>query len=493
MTAIWPAGPPKVCSAIEAQVRVASRSWITSVMVGAGSLCTGPSVLAMARAVVVGGGFGGLASAARLARLGHDVTLVEQAQALGGALSTVTGDEGFAWDAGPTTTLLPAVVRDLFRKTGRPLEREPGGVDLVARDLVREHRFEDGSALRLPGGSRSAQLAAFDALGPGLGEQWVAYVASYSDTWDLLRRDYLERPWDPTLAPRALTDLLTSREVLHRRLRKAFRDDRLRFVAGHPFAADGHDLRNVPAWQGVVSYVEQRFGAWTVPGGLAVLGTVLADRLGTRGVAVLTGTTAHDLVLREGRVAAVATSAGELDADLVVCAVDPRRLPALARHVERTMPAIPPVVCHLGLADAPTLPDLPHEVVLHGDPMLVVRTGGRAPDGAAAWTVQGRGRLAEDLLRALARHRIDVRDRVVVRVDRSPRDLVDTWGGSPLGVLWQGRATTRRRLGPTTPVPGVYAAGAHATPGSGLPFVGLSAALVAQAIGPADLAGVARA
>jgi UDP-galactopyranose mutase len=438
----------------------------------------------MSRVVVVGGGFGGLASAARLAKLGHEVTLVERSPTLGGALSTVSAD-GFSWDAGPTTTLLPAVVRDLFRKTGRPLEREPGDVDLVARDVVREHRFEDGSSVRLPGGSRAAQLAAFDALAPGLGEQWVAHVASYSDTWDLLRRDYLERPWDPTLAPRALNDLLTGREVMHRRLRRAFRDERLRLVAGHPFVADGHDLRDVPAWMGVLAYVEQRFGAWTVPGGLAALGRVLADRLGTRGVTVLTGTTARDLVLREGRVVAVDTSAGGIEADLVVCAVDPRRLPALARHVERTTPAIPPVVCHLGLSDAHALPDLPHEVVLHGDPMLVVRTGGRARDGGAAWTVHGRGRLAEDVLRALARHRVDVRDRVVVRVDRSPRDLVEEWGGSPLGVLWQGRATVRRRLGPTTPVPGVYAAGAHATPGAGLPFVGLSAALVAQAIGPA--------
>ena len=35
-------------------------------------------------------------------------------------------------------------------------------------------------------------------------------------------------------------------------------------------------------------------------------------------------------------------------------------------------------------------------------------------------------------------------------------------------MLWQGRGTVRQRLGPTTPVPGVYAAGAHATPGGGL-------------------------
>ena len=58
-------------------------------------------------------------------------------------------------------------------------------------------------------------------------------------------------------------------------------------------------------------------------------------------------------------------------------------------------------------------------------------------------------------------------------------------GGSPCGVLWQGRQTAFRRLGPTTPIEGVYAAGAHATPGAGLPFVGLSASLVAQLVGPA--------
>jgi UDP-galactopyranose mutase len=33
-------------------------------------------------------------------------------------------------------------------------------------------------------------------------------------------------------------------------------------------------------------------------------------------------------------------------------------------------------------------------------------------------------------------------------------------------------------------VDGVYLAGAHTTPGAGLPSVGLSAALVAQLVGP---------
>ena len=431
----------------------------------------------MARVVVVGGGFGGLASALRLAKLGHDVTLVEAGPRVGGALGEVAED-GFAWDAGPTYTLLPAVVRDLFRKSGRPVERE---LDLVPLDIVREHRFEDGSSVRLPSG-RAPQLAALDELGRGLGQRWVDHVASYADDWEVLRRGYLENPWDPDDLPRDLAARLDSRETLHKRLRKTFKDERLRLVAGHPFVAEGHELRNVPAWAGVTAYVEQRFGAWTVEGGMARLGDALAARLATRRVTVLTSTEVLDLVVRGGRVVAVSTSAGELDAEVVVCAVDPRRLPALAPYVVRTMPAIPPAVVHVGLSGE--TPDLPHELVLHGDPMLVVRTGGRAPDGSTALTVHGRGRLSEDVLRALARHRIDLRAQVVTRVDRSPRDQVEAGGGSPMGVLWQGRATVRQRLGPRTPVAGVYAAGAHATPGAGLPYVGLSAALVAGEVGP---------
>ncbi len=433
----------------------------------------------MARVVVIGGGFGGMAAAARLAKLGHDVTLLERSAGLGGALGTEELD-GFAWDAGPTSTLLPAVIRDLFRKSGRPLERE---VDLQPLDLVREHRFEDGSTLRLPGGSRAAQLAAVDGLGPGLGQQWVDHVASYGEQWELLRKEWFERPFDADVAPRELTDLLARRESLEKRLRRSFRDERLRLVAGHRLVMDGHELRDVPVFAGVDVYLEQRFGAWTVPGGLAALGAAMADRLTLRGVTVRTGTEAVDLVVERGHVIAVRTAAGDVDADRVVVAIDPRRLPAVATYVRRTMPAIPPTVCHVGLEGE--APELPHEVVLHGDPLLVVRTRGRAPDGGAAWTVLGRGRLAEDVLTALARQGLDVRRQVVARVDRSPRDLVERWGGSPHGMLWQGPRTAHTRLGPRTPIGGVLTAGAHATTGSGLPFAGLSAALAAEAVGRA--------
>jgi len=441
----------------------------------------------VARVVVIGGGYGGLATSVRLAKLGHSVTLVESADAPGGALRPVELD-GFSWDGSAHATLLPAVLRDLFRKSGRPAERE---LELEPLDVIREHRFEDGTRVPLPGGSRAAQLAAFDELGPGLGQQWVDHVAAYGDDWEVLRKHYLENPWNPAALPREPAARLDSREMLVRRLRRTLKDERLRLVAGHSFVAGGHHLRDVPAWAGLTAYLEQRFGAWRVVGGTGEIAAALTKRLATRRVETLTSTSAVDLVLRDGRAAAVATTAGEIDLGpdgAVVCAIDPRRLPALHDHVRRTLPALPPPMFHLGLAGPlpDHLTDLPAELVLHGDPTLVVRTLGRAPtaDGAA-WTVHSYGTLLEDILLALARHRIDVRDHVVTRVDLGAAELVGRWGGSPLGVLWAGRRTVRQRLGPHTPIENVYAAGAHATPGAGLPYVGLSAALVAQVIGPA--------
>lgn len=433
------------------------------------------------RIVVVGGGLAGLASAARLAKSGHQVVLLEAASSLGGALGAVS-EGGYTWDGSATSTLLPAALRDLFRKSGRPLEAELGG-ELEPLEVITEHRFEDRTSVRVPGGSRAAQIEAFDELGPGLGEVWVRHVDSYAPVWEVLRKNYVEVPWDPQDVPKDLGSLFNARETLYKRLRRDFRDDRLGLVAGHRAIAEGHDLRNVPTWAGVTNYLEQTFGAWRVPGGMARLVELLTARLETRGVTVLTDTPARDLVVRQDRVVAVSIDSGDIEVDAVVVAVDPRRLPALRPLVERTMPAIPPVVAHLGLVG--DLPDLPAEVVFHADPMIAIRTGGTAPAGGTAWTLHGRGKLAEDILDALARHRIDVREQVVVRVDRSPRELVEEWNGSPCGVLWQGRGTVRYRLGPTTPVAGVYAAGAHAAPGAGVPFVAQSAALVAQAIGPA--------
>ena len=63
--------------------------------------------------IVIGSGFGGLASALRARKMGFDVTVVERLEQLGGRAQTFNRD-GFVFDAGPTVITAPFLFDELF-------------------------------------------------------------------------------------------------------------------------------------------------------------------------------------------------------------------------------------------------------------------------------------------------------------------------------------------------------------------------------------------
>ena len=69
-------------------------------------------------AIVIGAGFGGLASAIRLRSRGYRVTLLEANEQTGGRASAWHQD-GFVFDAGPTVITAPYLFDELFDSVGR--------------------------------------------------------------------------------------------------------------------------------------------------------------------------------------------------------------------------------------------------------------------------------------------------------------------------------------------------------------------------------------
>ena len=63
--------------------------------------------------LVIGAGFGGIASALRLRRLGFNVTIVDKNPHLGGRAQVYKRGE-FKFDAGPTVLTAPFLIDDLF-------------------------------------------------------------------------------------------------------------------------------------------------------------------------------------------------------------------------------------------------------------------------------------------------------------------------------------------------------------------------------------------
>ena len=496
--------------------------------------------------VVVGAGLGGLAAAARLAALGHAVTVLEQAPQVGGKLGRFSR-EGHAFDTGPSLVTLPQVYRDLFTAAGGRLE---DAVDLVRLDPAVGYRFGDGTRLTMPGRPGAVPAALDDALGAGAGRQWSALLDRAAAMWRISEGPFLRTPLAgaATLArlarrPRDIA-VIAPWQSLRGLGRRYLADPHLRTLLDRYATYSGSDPRRAPAVLATVPYVEQTYGSWYVRGGLHRLALAVLDRAVARGAVLRTGCPVRRVLVEDGRAAGVELADGErLRADIVVSGVDATalhtdllpgesRTRGVRRALARATPSLSGFVLLLALrgrtaglqhhtvlfpddydaefdavfgtgryAGRPgPVPDPTVYVSAPEDPALVpdddseswfvlVNAPRHDPAAGMDWDAPAlAASYADRVLEVMARRGLDVRSRLRWRVVRTPADLArDTGsvGGSIYGTSSNGSRAAFLRPANASPVPGLFLVGGSAHPGGGLPLVGLSAEMVARLVGPA--------
>jgi 1-hydroxy-2-isopentenylcarotenoid 3,4-desaturase len=190
------------------------------------------------RVVVVGGGIGGLATAALLARGGAHVTLLERHERLGGRFGTIEID-GFRFDTGPSWYFMPEVFAHFFALFGEDIEDH---LDLERLDPAYRVFYEPtpGEPARTldVGADAEANWARFDALEPGAGERIREYAANSTDAYHMAVDHFLyttfARP-DKVLSLDILRRLPELRqllsETLAERVARTVQDPRLRQAA----------------------------------------------------------------------------------------------------------------------------------------------------------------------------------------------------------------------------------------------------------------------
>ena len=100
--------------------------------------------------IVIGSGFGGLASALRLRSKGYEVTLLEKHSDLGGR-ARVFKKDGFTYDGGPTVITAPYLFEELFSLFNKKISDY---VKIVPLDLWYRFVFHDGSSFDYSGNQK---------------------------------------------------------------------------------------------------------------------------------------------------------------------------------------------------------------------------------------------------------------------------------------------------------------------------------------------------
>jgi phytoene desaturase len=272
-------------------------------------------------AIVIGGGFGGLASAIRLQAAGHAVTLVEARERLGGRAYQLKQD-GFTFDMGPSLITAPNLLEDLWRAAGRNFQED---VTLLPLSPFYRIYFHDGRYFDYWGtqAEDEAEIAKFEP------RDVQGYRSFLSDTKRIYDRAFADLADQPFLTLNGFLSVVpelmrySAQRSVYSYVSRYFRNPQLRMVFSfHPLFIGGNPFR-ASAIYSIVPYLERLGGLHFAPGGMYSLVEAMESLFRSLGGEVRCGVPVEQLLLQDQRTNGVRLEDGtELRADVVVANSD---------------------------------------------------------------------------------------------------------------------------------------------------------------------------
>ena len=497
----------------------------------------------MANIVIIGAGIGGMSAAARLAKAGHEVTIYENSDRSGGKCRTEWfGD--YAFDTGPSLLTLPAVYRDLFLKTGKRIEHV---LNIKPVDPAFNYHFSDGSSVLFPNLSNPNTYNEIEkSYGLVASNQWKELISRAERMWEVSREPFIESELNSIFSLLKRKNLLRDiKEIapftsLRKLSEKLKLDPHLQMIVDRYATYTGSDPRSAPAVLLTIAFVESTFGAWHIEGGVGQLSTALEQRCSDLGVKFKFNTLVSQILVNNNHATGIKTSDGkEFKADLVVANSDAEYIynKLLANNVNAARSerrklkfatkSLSGFSLLLGLDNSKgkAVPIDHHNVYFPNnydaefddvftkqipvqDPTIYIcapkdphMTKGEnkeawfvlvnAPrhqvDGGWDWR-QGGAEYGQKIIKKLDALGLNVSTRLDFMKYRTPADLENyamAPGGSIYGSSSNSAASAFLRTKNRSKIKGLFCVGGSSHPGGGLPLVGISAEIVANAIGKA--------
>ena len=279
----------------------------------------------MKHALVIGGGFGGIAVALRLKAKNYQVTLVDRSPMLGGR-GQVFIKNGYKHDAGPTVITAPFLFEELFALFNEKLEDH---IELVPLTPWYRFYFADKTTFDY-GGSLNETLAEIAKISPKDVSGYAKLLNHSQKIFNIAFVQLSSASFNSfflmlTLIPKLIA--LKSYQTVwgmvcsylsHEKLRQAFSIQPL-LVGGNPFSTT--------SIYGLIHYLERAYGVFFAMGGTGAIVGALSDLMKRNNITILLNTTVTKVVVEKGIAKKVLLSDGSSQrVDLIVSNADPTYL-----------------------------------------------------------------------------------------------------------------------------------------------------------------------
>lgn len=331
----------------------------------------------MKKIIVIGSGFGGLATASRLLSKGFDVTLFEKRDKLGGR-AYVYEKDGFIFDGGPTVITAPFLFDEIFETAG---EKREDYVTFVPCNPFYRIFDKDGNAFNY-NNDHDFVLSEIEKWNPADKEGYTRFLKSTKAIFDKGFTELADKPflsvWDMLkVAPDLIK--LQSYKTVYQYASQFIENDFLRkCFSFHPLLVGGNPFQTTSIYA-MIHYLERVWGVHYAMGGTGAIVNAMEQLIREQGGVIHTEAEV-DEVLIEGQTAkGIRLKTGERHkADAVVSNADvaftyrhmipeSKREKYTNRKIERTKYSMSLFVSYFGTKKRYLDSDLAHHNIILGE------------------------------------------------------------------------------------------------------------------------------
>ena len=271
--------------------------------------------------IVIGSGFGGLGAASRLLSAGHDVTILEKRDKLGGR-AYVYEQNGFKFDGGPTVITAPFLFDDIWTAAGKKREEY---VEFVPCDPF--YRIFDHTGKSFDyNNDHEFTLKEIDKWSPEDKQGYEDFLATTKPIFDKGFTELADKPFLKVsdmlkVAPDLIR--LQSHKNVYKYVAQFIKNDFLRqCFSFHPLLVGGNPFDTTSIYA-MIHYLEREWGVHYALGGTGAIVNAFERLITEQGGNIHLETEVDEILVTNGKARGVRLGNGEvIEADTVVSNAD---------------------------------------------------------------------------------------------------------------------------------------------------------------------------
>ncbi|MBC8112526.1 MAG: phytoene desaturase [Verrucomicrobia bacterium] len=277
------------------------------------------------KAIVIGAGIAGIASAIRLANKGFEVSVLEANVYPGGKLSEFA-IQGYRFDAGPSLFTLPELVEELFAISGK---NPAADFEYIRLEEMCKYFWEDGTQLTAWADKEKFAAEAEQKLGEPK-EKVLQFLQKSADKYDITERLFLKRSLHKTATwfnKDALKGYLNVHKLevfrtMNDANEKTFQNPKTVQLFNRYATYNGSDPYQTPATLNIIPHLEYNIGAFFPKKGMFDITKSLVKLAESLGVNFVFNTKVEAIGVANGKITGVETATGFMPAECVLSNMD---------------------------------------------------------------------------------------------------------------------------------------------------------------------------